>query len=87
MESAAEILVIILSAFLAIFLVLGIALIIALLKLTQTIKRIAETAEHAMGNVEAATAVFKNAAGPLAAGKFVMNIVNAVLSGKRKGKG
>lgn len=86
MENAAEILVVILSVFLAIFLILGIVLTIALIKLTQTIKRIAETAEHAMGNVQAAAAVFKNAAGPLAAGKFVMNIVDTVLN-KRKGKG
>lgn len=86
MENAAEVLVIILSVFLAIFLILGIVLTIALIRLTQTIKRVAETAENAMGNVKAATATFKNAAGPLAAGKFVVNIVDSVLS-KRKGKG
>lgn len=81
-----EILVIILSVFLALFLILGIALSIILIKLSKSIKRIAEKADGVVGNVEAASAALKNVAGPLAAGKFVMNIVDTVLKSK-KGKG
>lgn len=84
MENATEILVIILSVFLAIFLVLGITLTIALIKLTKTIKRIADKADGVVGNVEAASAALKNVAGPLATGKFVMNIVDAVLKNKKR---
>lgn len=81
-----EILVVILSVFLALFLILGITLSIILIKLSKSIKRIAEKADGVVGNVEAASAALKNVAGPLAAGKFVMNIVDTVLKSK-KGKG
>lgn len=81
-----EILVVILSVFLAIFLVLGIILTIILIKLTRTINRVAEKAEGVVGNVSAAASAFKNAAGPLAAGKFLVNIVETVLNKKKKGK-
>lgn len=81
-----EILVVILSVFLALFLILGITLSIILIKLSKSIKRIAEKADGLVGNVEAASAALKNVAGPLAAGKFVMNIVDTVLKSK-KGKG
>lgn len=84
MENATEILVIILSAFLAVFLILGIALTILLIKLTKSIKRIADKADDVVGNVEAASAALKNVAGPLATGKFVMNIVDTVLKNKRR---
>ncbi len=85
MENATEILVVILSAFLAIFLALGIALLIGLLKLTKILRNVAEHAENVATNVDAAAALFKNAAGPLAAGKFLMNIAEAVKS-KKKGR-
>lgn len=86
MDGAAEVLVIILSVFLAIFLVVGIVLSIALIKLTRTIKQVAEKAQGVVGNVEAASAALKNVAGPLAAGKFVVNIFDAVMKHK-KGRG
>lgn len=85
MEGAAEVLVIILSAVLALFLVLGIALFIMLIRLTRTISRMAEKAEHVAGNVESAAAAFKNAAGPLAAGKFLVNVAEMFIKKKRKG--
>ncbi len=85
MEEAATILVIILSVVLSIFLVVGIVLVVALIKLTNKVREIAETADHIVDNVDTATQAFKNAAGPLAAGKVIMNIVEMVTKGK-KGK-
>lgn len=86
MESAAEILVIILAVVLSIFLISGIALIIAIVRLIKTIQHIAETADSVVDKVGAATEALKKAAGPLAAGKFVMNVVDSVIS-KKKGRG
>lgn len=85
MENANEILVIILSSFLALFLLLGIILTVILIKLTKSISRVVEKAEGAVGNVEAAAAMFKNAAGPMAAGKFLMNIAE-LFTNNKKGK-
>lgn len=85
MESATEILVVILSSFLAIFLLLGIILTVMMIKITRAIGRVVEKAEGAVDNVEAAAAMFKNAAGPLAAGKFLVNIADFFTS-KKKGK-
>ena len=85
MENATEILVIILSSFLALFLLLGLILTVMLIRLTKTISRVAEKAEGAVGNVEAAASVLKNAAGPLAAGKFLVNIADLFVN-KTKGK-
>ncbi len=79
-----EILVIILSVFLAIFLILGIILSVILIKLSKTIRRLAEKADGVVGNVEAASAALKNVAGPLAAGKFAMNIIDTVLKNKKR---
>lgn len=83
MEQAAEILVIILSVVLSIFLIVGIVFVIALIKLTKTIKHIVDKADQVIDNVESAAETFKNVAGPLASGKVIMNIIDLV---SRKGK-
>ena len=84
MENAESILVIILSITLAIFLILSIILVSALIKLTKKVQEIAVKAGEVVDNVETATEVLKKAAGPLAIGKVLMNIVN-LMSSKRKG--
>lgn len=83
MDGAAEVLVIILAVVLTVFLVLGIILTVILIKLSKSLQRIAEKADGVVGNVEAAAAAFRNVAGPLAAGKFFVNIAEAVF--KKKG--
>lgn len=84
-----EILVVILSVFLALFLLLGIIATILCIKLTKSINRVVQKAEDAVGNIEHATNMFKNVAGPLATGKFLMNIADYFMNNmnKRKGKG
>jgi uncharacterized protein YoxC len=51
MNSASEILVIILSVFLAFFLVLGIVLAIYLIRLTRQIRDVTKSAEHTIGSI------------------------------------
>ena len=64
MGSAAEILVIILSAALAIFLALVIVLAILLIRITKQIKSIANSAERTVQSVENATSKFNKLATP-----------------------
>jgi hypothetical protein len=84
MDTATEILVIITSSFLCITLVFGIALMIMLIKLTKKIRQIAEKAEQVVEDAEAATSMFRNAAGPLTIIKTISNIVDVVTKHKRR---
>lgn len=84
MENAAEILVIILSVFLALFLLVHIILAVLFIKLVQTLKHLAEQADIAVDNVREATGKLKGVAGPLVAGKFLVNLVEMI--NNRKGK-
>jgi len=54
MDMALEILVIILSAFLAIFLVLGIILLVYLIRLSAEIKKVTESLRHTFDNIDEA---------------------------------
>ena len=85
MENAYEILVIILSSFLALFLLLAIILTVMFIRISKAVSRIVDKAEGAVNNVEMAASMFKNAAGPLAAGKIIMNIMD-LFAGNKKGK-
>ncbi|MDQ3065411.1 MAG: hypothetical protein M3Q36_04035 [bacterium] len=49
----------------------------------KVLNRIAVKADEVVNNVESATEVLKKAAGPLAIGKLLMNVVNVV---SKKGK-
>lgn len=84
---AFEILVIILSTFLAIFLILAITVLIGLLKLVKQVRHITEKAEDVIDNVEQASELFKKSASTLTFTNIVSNIVSKVsdLSNK-KGK-
>lgn len=83
MEDAAAILVIILSVTLTIFLIVAIVLGVWLVRLAKSLNSVAEKAQEIVDNVETASEVLKKAAGPLAAGKFIMNIADLIK--KRKG--
>ena len=84
MDGATELLVVILSIFLAVFLVLGIILTVILIRLTRTVKNIADKAEGAVNNVQAAANIFKNAAGPMAVGRVIKTVAD--IFKKRRGK-
>ena len=92
MNTAEQILVIILSAFLALFLLLGIILFANLMKLTKKMQEVADTAHEIVSKahditskVDSVSDMFKKTAGPLALGKYFMNIAETVAKHK-KGK-
>lgn len=83
-DTSMQILVIILSATLAVFLILGIVLIIKMIQVADVLKRISLKAEDVVDNVEEAASLFKNAAAPVAISRLISNITDLV---GRKDKG
>jgi hypothetical protein len=86
MENAETILVIFLSGALAIFLILGIVLLAICIKIANHIKRISEKAEAITDRAEDIADFFSKAATPMALGKVIGSVVDAVRGGKRKGR-
>lgn len=86
MENTEEILVIILSITLAIFLVLAIIATRKLIEILNHLKSIAEKADNLATSAEQVGELFKNAAGPVAIGKLFSGIANTVFK-DRKSKG
>jgi hypothetical protein len=84
MEDAAVVLIIILASVLSVFLVAATIMAIKIIALLKVLNNVAIKANEVVDNVESATEVLKKAAGPLAIGKLLMNVVN-VVSKKRKG--
>lgn len=83
MNTSERVLVVILSGFLAIFLLLSIMLLIKLLQITKQLKEIADKAREVADNVESASEMFRKTAGPLALGRFFVNIADNVMKHKR----
>jgi len=84
MNTAEQILVIMLSAFLALFIGMSIALVASLLKLSKKMNEIADKAHEIVDKVENVSDMFKKTAGPLAFGKFFVNMAEAVAKHKRE---
>lgn len=78
MDTATHVLVVILSSFLALFILLGIIVAIQVIRLLTMIQRIAQKAESVIESAESVGAIFKNAAGPLAILKVITNMVRVV---------
>jgi hypothetical protein len=83
MNMAVKILVVFLSTFLALFLLLAIIVAIKTIQLLNRLKLLAAKADHIVQNVETASEVFKNTAGPLAFTKLFANIAGVVGKYKR----
>lgn len=79
-----QILVIILSTTLAIFLVLAIVLIVKLIQVANAIKHITTKAEEIVDRAEEVSEMFQRTAAPLAVGRLLSNIADLL---SRKGKG
>lgn len=86
MDTAFNILVIVLSSFLAIFLILAIVLIISLIKLVKYLRVISARAEAVVEDVEAVGDFFRRASGPMAFIHVLGNIVDSFGNHKKKGK-
>lgn len=85
MENAAEILLIIVSSVLAVFLLIAIAAGIYILSLLRQLRRVVKTAENVALNVEAAAKSFERSAGPLSAIRAIGSIIEQLTKAK-KGK-
>lgn len=81
---AQEILVVILSSFLALFLLLGIILLVLCIKIANHIKHISERAEQIADKAEDVADFFSKAATPMALGKLISNISDVFR--KKRGK-
>jgi hypothetical protein len=75
MNTASEVLVIIVSSILAIFLIVLIIAVVYTIKILKQVRRITDRAENVAGSVEAAASTFERAASPLAVLKIVGSIV------------
>lgn len=84
---AFEILVIILSVALAIFLLLSIVVIVYLLKVVKSIQLMTEKASNAVENVSNVAASVGKFVTPAAAGKFIIDAVQKMLKNHNKEKG
>lgn len=84
MENAAEILVIVLASFLALFLLLAIVAAVKIIQLLRYFKRIAEKAELIADKAETAASFFSKAAGPAVIGNLIANITEAVTKRSKK---
>ena len=85
MDTATHILVVILSVFLALFLLLGIIVAVQVIRLVRVVQHIARKAEAVVDSAETVGTMFKNAAGPMALFKLLRNMAH-VVQGNKKGK-
>lgn len=76
MDTASEVLVIIVSSILGVFLIVLIIALVFIIKILKQLKRITERAENVSASVEAAATTFEKAASPLAIIKLLGSIVN-----------
>jgi hypothetical protein len=83
--NAAQILVIILAAFLALFLLLAIIAVVKIIQVLNHLKAISEKAERLATSAESIGEFFKYTAGPAAIGKLLSNVTDAVLKHRKKG--
>jgi predicted PurR-regulated permease PerM len=84
MDTAADVLLIIVSAVLAIFLLVLIFVGVWTVKLIKQAKRVLEHAENVADSVEAAASAFERTATPLSVLKIISNIIGQTSRTKRK---
>jgi hypothetical protein len=83
MTTAEQILVILLGVALAVLLVLAIAAVIFIIRLVQSLRRIAESAERVVHSAETIGDIFRKSATPLGVINFVKHLVDMVGKGKK----
>lgn len=86
MTNAQDILVIILSSFLALFLLLNIVALVFIIKIVQSVKRITEKAEHLADKAEEIGDFVKHASGPIVIGRALAVISDTFFGRKSKSK-
>ena len=83
LSTTQQILLVILGAALAIFIILSIVVAVLVIRLLQSIRLITAKAEKVIESAEAAAEVFKNASGPIGIFKVVKNMFDMVQQHKR----
>lgn len=86
MNTTEHILLIVLAAAFALFLLLAIVITVQVIRLLKTVNKLTTKAEHVIETAENVGEVFKNAAGPLALMRVVSNIVHTVTKATKRGK-
>lgn len=90
MNGYEQILVVVLATFLSIFLLLGITLLVLVIKIVKTVRRITDQAEHFAAKAGAVSEFFQHAAGPMSVGRALTTIADTFFkrkdNAKRKGK-
>lgn len=84
MDTAMQVLVIIVSATLTIFLIVSIIALVKIIQVLNDIKRITAKAEHIADQAEAVGNFFQNSAGTAAIVKLASNIIQSFKSKKAK---
>lgn len=85
MNTTFDVLVIVLSCLLGLFLILSIVVAVLVIKLVRSVRRIVAKGEHLVDNAESAAEMFRNAAAPASLMRSVMSIIDAVTKHKKKG--
>ncbi len=85
MESAAEVLIIILSVVLSIFLIVGIVLVIYLIRLSAEIRRIAASAQKTVDHIEGAVSDITRVASPIFVAQLFKKYFRKFTKQSRKG--
>jgi hypothetical protein len=83
MNTAEQVLVIIVSSLLSISLILSIAMLVMVIKLVKIIRRIADKGEQVIENTEHAAEMFGRAAKPMGLFRSIANIIEAVNKHKK----
>jgi hypothetical protein len=76
LSTVQQILLSILAAALALFLILSIAIAVMVIRLLKTLRTVAEKAERVVESAEAVGDVFKKAAGPLGIFRLIQGIID-----------
>jgi hypothetical protein len=86
MNTAEQIILLILAAALALFLMLAIAAIVMVIKLVKTLREIALKADRIVDSAETVTELFRKASGPMTVLHFVRGVADAVAKHKESRK-
>lgn len=86
MDNAAEALLIIVSATLSVFLIVGIIALVKIIQILGDLRRVSAKAEQIVDKVEGIGEFFQKAAAPAAFMKLVSNAIHSFNDGKQAGK-
>lgn len=86
MNTAEQIILVVLASALAIFLMLAIAAIVMVIRLIKTLRDIAEKADRIIDSAETVTGLFRKVSGPMTMLHFVRSVAEAVTKHKENHK-